>query len=70
MEGTNRRLMWHGMCLFLFGLLTGSEDIKVMSGNDLAVVEFADFFQYLLLTARLPTLLSPRLVATGVAAVI
>jgi (hydroxyamino)benzene mutase len=23
MEGTNRRLMWHGMCLFLFGLLTG-----------------------------------------------
>jgi hydroxylaminobenzene mutase len=23
MEGTNRRLMWHGMCLFLLGLLTG-----------------------------------------------
>lgn len=23
MEGTNRRLMWHGMCLFLIGLLTG-----------------------------------------------
>ena len=23
MEGTNRRLMWHGMCLFLVGLLTG-----------------------------------------------
>ena len=23
MEPTNRRLMWHGMCLFLLGLLTG-----------------------------------------------
>ena len=23
MESTNRRLMWHGMCLFLLGLLTG-----------------------------------------------
>jgi hydroxylaminobenzene mutase len=23
MEGTNRRLMWHGMCLFLIGLVTG-----------------------------------------------
>jgi (hydroxyamino)benzene mutase len=23
MEGSNRRLMWHGMCLFLIGLLTG-----------------------------------------------
>jgi (hydroxyamino)benzene mutase len=23
MEGTDRRLMWHGMCLFLLGLLTG-----------------------------------------------
>jgi (hydroxyamino)benzene mutase len=23
MEGTNRRIMWHGMCLFLIGLLTG-----------------------------------------------
>jgi hydroxylaminobenzene mutase len=23
MEGANRRLMWHGMCLFLLGLLTG-----------------------------------------------
>ena len=23
MEGTNRRLMWHGMFLFLLGLLTG-----------------------------------------------
>ena len=23
MEGTNRRLMWHGMCLFLLGLVTG-----------------------------------------------
>jgi len=23
MEGTNRRLMFHGMCLFLLGLLTG-----------------------------------------------
>jgi (hydroxyamino)benzene mutase len=23
MEGTNRGLMWHGMCLFLLGLLTG-----------------------------------------------
>jgi hydroxylaminobenzene mutase len=23
MEHTNRRLMWHGMCLFLLGLLTG-----------------------------------------------
>jgi (hydroxyamino)benzene mutase len=23
MEGGNRRIMWHGMCLFLFGLLTG-----------------------------------------------
>ncbi len=23
MEDTNRRLMWHGMCLFLIGLLTG-----------------------------------------------
>lgn len=23
MEGNNRRLMWHGMCLFLLGLLTG-----------------------------------------------
>jgi (hydroxyamino)benzene mutase len=23
MEGSNRRLMWHGMCLFLLGLLTG-----------------------------------------------
>ena len=23
MQGTNRSLMWHGMCLFLIGLLTG-----------------------------------------------
>ena len=23
MDGTNRSLMWHGMCLFLIGLLTG-----------------------------------------------
>jgi hydroxylaminobenzene mutase len=23
MEGANRRLMWHGMCLFLLGLVTG-----------------------------------------------
>jgi (hydroxyamino)benzene mutase len=23
MKGTNRGLMWHGMCLFLIGLLTG-----------------------------------------------
>jgi (hydroxyamino)benzene mutase len=23
MEGTHRRVMWHGMCLFLIGLLTG-----------------------------------------------
>jgi (hydroxyamino)benzene mutase len=23
MDGSNRRLMWHGMCLFLVGLLTG-----------------------------------------------
>jgi hydroxylaminobenzene mutase len=23
MEGSNRRLMWHGMCLFLLGLVTG-----------------------------------------------
>ncbi len=23
MDSTNRRLMWHGMCLFLIGLLTG-----------------------------------------------
>ena len=23
MEGSDRRIMWHGMCLFLFGLLTG-----------------------------------------------
>jgi (hydroxyamino)benzene mutase len=23
MEGMNRRLMWHGMCLFLVGLITG-----------------------------------------------
>src|ERR1039457_4066783 len=23
MEGTNRRLMFHGMCLFVLGLLTG-----------------------------------------------
>jgi hypothetical protein len=23
MESTHRRLMWHGMCLFLLGLLTG-----------------------------------------------
>jgi hydroxylaminobenzene mutase len=23
MEGANRRLMWHGMCLFLVGLVTG-----------------------------------------------
>lgn len=23
MEGSSRRLMWHGMCLFLLGLLTG-----------------------------------------------
>jgi hydroxylaminobenzene mutase len=23
MDGTNRRLMWHGMCLFLIGLVTG-----------------------------------------------
>lgn len=23
MAGSNRRLMWHGMCLFLLGLLTG-----------------------------------------------
>ena len=23
MDPTNRRLMWHGMCLFLLGLLTG-----------------------------------------------
>jgi hydroxylaminobenzene mutase len=23
MEDTNRRLMWHGMCLFLLGLITG-----------------------------------------------
>src|ERR1700732_656735 len=23
MESSNRRLMWHGMCLFLVGLLTG-----------------------------------------------
>ena len=23
MENANRRLMWHGMCLFLIGLLTG-----------------------------------------------
>jgi hydroxylaminobenzene mutase len=23
MEHTNRRLMWHGMCLFLLGLITG-----------------------------------------------
>jgi len=23
MNGTNRRLMWHGMLLFIFGLLTG-----------------------------------------------
>src|SRR5258707_1092709 len=23
MESANRRLMWHGMCLFLLGLLTG-----------------------------------------------
>ena len=23
MDYTNRRLMWHGMCLFLLGLLTG-----------------------------------------------
>jgi (hydroxyamino)benzene mutase len=23
MEDTNRRLMWHGMCLFLIGLITG-----------------------------------------------
>ena len=23
MEGSGRRLMWHGMCLFLLGLLTG-----------------------------------------------
>jgi len=23
MESTKRRLMWHGMCLFLIGLLTG-----------------------------------------------
>jgi (hydroxyamino)benzene mutase len=24
MESGNRRLMWHGMCLFLLGLITGS----------------------------------------------
>jgi hydroxylaminobenzene mutase len=23
MEGTHRRLMWHGMCLFVLGLVTG-----------------------------------------------
>lgn len=23
MNGSNRRLMWHGMCLFILGLLTG-----------------------------------------------
>ena len=23
MKGSNRRLMWHGMCLFLLGLVTG-----------------------------------------------
>src|SRR5208283_1140004 len=23
MESANRRIMWHGMCLFLLGLLTG-----------------------------------------------
>ena len=23
MEGTDRRLMWHGMCLFILGLITG-----------------------------------------------
>lgn len=28
MEGTNRRLMWHGMCLFLIGLLTGFAETR------------------------------------------
>ncbi len=28
MQGTNRGLMWHGMCLFLLGLLTGFAELR------------------------------------------
>ena len=46
------------------------KDIKVMTGNDFALVKFANLFQPLLLAAGLAALLSPCLVATRVGAVI
>jgi hypothetical protein len=46
------------------------ENIQVMSGNDSAPIEFANLLQCLLLAAGLPTVLSPRLITTGVGTMI
>ena len=47
-----------------------SIDIEVVPGNDLTLIEVANLFQQLLLTACVPALLCTRLVATGITAMI